>query len=396
MNKNEFSIAAPQSFEGGHLIKFLVQFDDKQQEIYFRSENTNLTPNIEAIVAPMILPAMTTGRKILLDSVISQKFIDNLSVVQDIFHNWEPSSQKIEVRGAKPVQAQANNTERVGAFFTCGVDSFYTLLKHQDEITDLIYIHGYDIPLEKKYNLAQVSKRIHRVAAALGKNLIEIETNLEPFIGNYSGWVNYNLGAALASAGHLLAPQIKRIYIPSTYCYQDLVPMGSHPLLDPLWSSESLEFIHDGLEATRVEKLRAISDHDVAMQNLRVCWENFNDAYNCCACGKCTRTMVALRIVGADKKCTTFDSPINSRIIATMDGTGELRPFLFEMKKALEEMDRDEDRILIKGLNTALKGKSWPIKLKQRISSRLSRYPRVFQLIQFFYIKVCGIIEGPK
>ena len=37
--------------------------------------------------------------------------------------------------------------------------------------------------------------------------------------------------------------------------YAHLGPLGSHPLLDPLWSSEDVELVHDGCEATRLDKL---------------------------------------------------------------------------------------------------------------------------------------------
>src|SRR5574337_867736 len=37
---------------------------------------------------------------------------------------------------------------KVAVFFSGGLDSFYTLLKRRNEIDSLVFIHGFDIPLE--------------------------------------------------------------------------------------------------------------------------------------------------------------------------------------------------------------------------------------------------------
>jgi CubicO group peptidase (beta-lactamase class C family) len=71
----------------------------------------------------------------------------------------------------------------------------------------------------------------------------------------------------LAAIGHLLAPAFERIYIAASVNYRDLFPWGTHPLLDPLWSSELLEFVHHGCAARRIEKLRFIAGFDAAVNN---------------------------------------------------------------------------------------------------------------------------------
>ena len=106
-------------------------------------------PNIEAIVTPMVLPAMVTGSRLLIDRPVSPKFLENLGVVQDIFSVWQPWLEPLDIVAPDEAPPAASRGKRVGALFTGGVDSFYTLIKHQREITDLVFVHGYDIPLHK-------------------------------------------------------------------------------------------------------------------------------------------------------------------------------------------------------------------------------------------------------
>ena len=115
----------------------------------------------------------------------------------------------------------------------------------------------------------------------------------------------------LASVGLLFQARFRTILISAAHTYADLGPWGSHPLLDPLWSTELTEFVHHGAHATRVDKCRVLANSEVAMRHLRVCWENREGRYNCGECEKCLRTMVNLAAVGALGRCTTL--PVESR-----------------------------------------------------------------------------------
>jgi hypothetical protein len=91
---------------------------------------------------------------------------------------------------------------------------------------------------------------------------------------------------------------LETVLIAATDHYTQLSPWGSHPLLDPLWSTEATTIIHDGSEATRAEKIMNwICRSDLALQNLRVCLSP-NDQYNCGRCEKCLRTMIPLYVAG--------------------------------------------------------------------------------------------------
>ena len=64
---------------------------------------------------------------------------------------------------------------------------------------------------------------------------------------------SWSSGGFLASVGLCLQKVFREVLIAASDTYGQLVPWGSHPHVDPLWSTESLAFVHDGCEATRLE-----------------------------------------------------------------------------------------------------------------------------------------------
>ena len=85
--------------------------------------------------------------------------------------------------------------------------------------------------------------------------------------------------------------------MPGAYSFSQLIPLGSHPLTDPLYSTEGVEIIHEGAEARRVDKVVKIAESPLALSNLRVCFEDMN--INCGKCAKCLRTIIPLQLLNA-------------------------------------------------------------------------------------------------
>jgi hypothetical protein len=237
--------------------------------------------------------------------------LGSLQTIQEIFHSWYPDLAIVPVEAdAAEVLAQPRDG-LAGSFFSGGVDSLFTLLKHRSKISRLIWVYGFDVGLGDTSLREQVFTALNAFSSQFGAPLLEVETNLREFTDQYSvPWGTQAHGAALASVGQLLGGVCSRIFIPSSDSYAQLAPWGSHPLLDPLWSTESVLFVHDGCEADRAEKTAAIAEDDLALSVLRVCWENRNGAHNCGECEKCLHTMITMELIGAFKRCRTFDHPL--------------------------------------------------------------------------------------
>jgi hypothetical protein len=284
---------------------------------------------------------MKNGWTLHLPIPYSECLRENIKTIQDIWHCWEPGYHRVAIEAPSGLLRLSDQAQGVGCFFSGGVDSFYTLLKHPSEITHLIFVHGFDIPLQNHTLRGQVSGALREVAAELKLPLIEVETNLREFSERQVAWPKYH-GAALAAIAHLLAPVCGAVYLPTSHTYSELPPWGTHPLLDPLWGSENLHILHDGCEATRVEKVASIAQHEIALRHLRVCWENREGAYNCGRCEKCLRTMLALHIAGALERCRTFPNRLNPADVAHIPAWDyDTRHFLLENLEALEQKASD-------------------------------------------------------
>jgi hypothetical protein len=343
------------------LIKAEVQIGSKSHRLYFRSNDIALTGNIEALLAATLLPAMKQGGTLIAEGRVSRRFLDALHTIIDIYCSWDPSLRRVEIGGVIPMNADAPKETRVGTFFSGGVDSFYTLLKHREEITDLIYVHGFNLFFENDAIRRRISKTIHAIGSNLGKHVIEVKNNQDRFLYSYfrsdAGGLTH--GAELVSVGHVLSSFFKRIFIPASHTYKDLFPWGSHPLLDPLWSTETLEFIHDGCEATRVEKVALLSKFDIALQSLQVCFfPHAQGAYNCGLCEKCQRTMVNLQAVGALERCTAFAAPLDSRRVAKLVVL-KASTLAFVKENLVALKNSKDDRRLYKALRRILSRPRW-------------------------------------
>ena len=285
--------------------------------VMLRSEDARLVPAPEAAVAATLLPAMQAGKDLHLDEPLDPAFAENLSTIQDIYATWYGDAQHVAVHAPDCTPTPASSTGRTATFFSGGVDSFYTLLKNEAEIDALVYVHGFDVDLENTQLRQQVSDMLREVGAHFGKDVIEVETNLRDFSNPVVSWPRY-YGSALVSIAHCLESNVDKIFIPAAQTYKDLFPEGAHPLLDPLWSGRTLAFAHDGCEATRVDKTRRLSESDVALTNLRVCWRNPGGAYNCGRCEKCQRTMINLLAVDALQDCPAFDGELDVEKVAEL------------------------------------------------------------------------------
>ena len=125
-------------------------------------------------------------------------------------------------------------------------------------------------------------------------------------------------------------------------------------MLDPMWSTEGLEFVHHGVEANRIEKLRVLSQHDWILESLRCCNERPRRALNCGRCEKCMRTMLNLLIVGALDRCPTFETGLDARRLASIRlHTGHTVALMRQNIAALEEGGHPKE--YVRALKTALR-----------------------------------------
>ena len=117
---------------------------------------------IEVPVAPAVIDAMNEAQAVLCSWARSGAWPAAL-----------PFDQPIEIAAPVGEPGRLGAGTGTAAFFSGGVDSFATVLRHP-EITHLVHIEGFDVPLSRTDLATQVRSRLAAAAADLGKELIVV------------------------------------------------------------------------------------------------------------------------------------------------------------------------------------------------------------------------------
>ena len=303
---------------------------DTTSLVWAKGENLVAPTTGDMGLTASLLPNMHRGEPLSVEGTVDSGLLESTEEIQAIFSTWDRTRHveapwyhrtPVEVQGVRPQTINSSGPGQVATFFTGGVDSFYTLLKHLDHIDAVVYVHGFDLSLQDLPRRREVTERLGLITKSLGVELLELESNLQAYGDEHGiGWPDYH-GAALAAIAHLLNNRFGTVLIPATHTYSHMQGLGSHPLLDRLWSNSTLKIVHDGADATRMDKLRFLADHPIAREHLRVCWANLDPqrTYNCGRCEKCIRTGVAVRVAGLDGQFPTIISPSLKEVIQVPD-----------------------------------------------------------------------------
>jgi hypothetical protein len=271
----------------------------------------------DAFVPMILVPCLEKGEALEVVPPVSPQMVWHVPRIMDVLLALFPNFHRVPVKLNERQEAAAPEGTAVASLFSGGVDSFYTLLKGFTpgadpdlRATHVFFMRGLEQPLDQSSGADATLNVVRDIAGQNGVGVLWGETNIRLLFG-----LNYELyyhASALIGSALALSRGVKRLLVPSTFSYGQLIPWGSHPLLDELWSVESMEVIHHGAEARRVDKIEMLArDHRSTLRHLRVCLKNQAGPGNCGRCQKCARTMMALEVVGARADASTF--PLVSR-----------------------------------------------------------------------------------
>jgi hypothetical protein len=289
--------------------------------------------NGDPFLAALLPAAMASDQPLTVPAPISPALRRATPELQSIYRCFDPQFSRVEI--AAPVRDHPACLDpappATGVFFSLGVDSFYSLLKngrdHPDDdesVTHLIIVHGFDAIYGtwKTPFPSAILENADRVASQLGKTLLPVITNARtPYpVGTW----NLAHGAGLVSVVLALGDFFRRVFIAASTTYDNLYPWGSHPVLDPLWSTERLRIVHDGCELGRIDKTHYIACAPVVLDTLRVC-PGYEPRYNCGRCAKCMATMIDLLLIGALDRCSTLPHHVDAELLRrVMEGYDRL------------------------------------------------------------------------
>lgn len=274
-----------------------------------------LQASSDAFVAWLAPLAATRRETLQLKAPVDALLLCRIREVLRIWRIWYPELEEVPIVAAETVSSDGPPAgRRTASMFTGGVDAFFTVLRHDAgagtpvtvPIDDLLYVQGFDVPLQNTAALQHVQLSLQQAAAALGKRFITVATNLRETRFGTTDWPRLSHGAALAGVAHALSGVYATVLLGSSSGYHDLRSWGSHPLTDPLFSSSRLDIVHDGAAFRRVEKTAYVVQSPIARRHLRVCWRS-SAGDNCGTCSKCLRSMLALEALGVLDACSSFD-----------------------------------------------------------------------------------------
>jgi hypothetical protein len=300
--------------------------DREAFDLYFEvpeSFGDSLAGNPDPFVVASLVPAMHYGeRRIAIEGEVCPELREGLTNVMGWLRHWFYDDTHPPVR----VEAAARDTAlpgpaRAGFFFSGGVDSFTTLRlnhlgypsRHPGRFKDGIVVYGLEMDEPQAYD--HVVSLLSETAEQIGIDLVPVRTNAylpyrsEDAVQGFNFWYREFMGAALAAAGHALSGRLNSVTISSDYDIPNQRPHGSHPLIDPNYSSNELKVRHQGFTLSRYEKSKVIADWELALRHLRVCnqFRQYEPGkLNCGRCEKCVRTMLALTALGVLERTDAF------------------------------------------------------------------------------------------
>jgi hypothetical protein len=311
------------------------------QEIFYETTKEfahDLSSDPHAFLVSAVLPAIHYGeRRILIDEPICPELLDGLRAVIAWFNKWLGTSDDILIEVPDLVRYPDIRPPRSGSFLSGGVDSLSVLktnrmsfpMDHPNSIKDCLFVHGFDIgglpefgPELAAYELAL--KTLSAIGQDASVTLIPVYTNVRHLMNDVHFWIYRFHGAALASVAHVFSKRLSSISIASTFSIANIHHFGSHPLIDPNYSSSNLCIRHEGSIYSRLDKVKSIAEWPIALKYLRVCTVNSPGQLNCGKCEKCIRTMLELLALGKLQESTAFPyRDITTSMLEPINFTGE-------------------------------------------------------------------------
>ena len=280
----------------------------------FAPEQGDLSP----FVAMALLPAMIRGEDLEVQGSVSTKLLDGLDLAIAAYASWDPGLRPPAIRAPGP-PTDVPQVDGVGCFFSRGVDSMYSAALERREpaaLTHLVFCDGIE-PIHSPGVAREEVARAGIAAARLSLPLVIVETNARALSHELCDWGDAH-GAVLAAIGLMLGGGLGTVLIPSTTTFATVGPFGSSPVLDGLFSTESVAIVHDDISLTRAGKVAALAtQRPDLLAHLKVCYaENRSD--NCGRCGKCLITMAALQAAGALALARDFPPQIDLGLVKDM------------------------------------------------------------------------------
>ena len=293
------------------------RLDTEGLRIWFRAPGDDALHenDASAFLPGLLATAMWWDEDLVIDGFVSARLLESTTKAMAYYRSLYPNLHTIRV--AASVHELPPGEAATACLFSRGVDSWYSALTNLDTpepgrplLSHLVYVPSIDFMYGPE-NRARSIAATRRAAADVGCELIVLESNLRNFTERFQPW-DVTFGGGLAGMALVLGERFSHVLLAASFPLGAPTSFGSHPALDPLFSTERTEIVHSGAAATRVEKVRYLAGTPVVLRNLKVCYVHDTEL-NCGSCGKCLLTMLELHVAGLLDAAPVFDLPLTAR-----------------------------------------------------------------------------------
>ena len=296
-------------------------------------------PGGDLDASPFLPPALAwclrNSEPLVIDGPVSARLLGELDDIMAVYKSFYSGA----IRGPIEVQADSHEpgpaSELTASLFTRGLDSWFAVLTALDDpdlqppISHVIFS-----PDHLSENWGPEVRKAHTrgvqdAAARVGLEMVRFNSNVTDFFGRGQ----FSMALALG---------FRKVLIASGDMRGGIRRKGTHPYLDPRFSTERTEIIHWG-DASRIQKAARVAQSQDALETLRVCqYDELTSDLNCGRCEKCLRTMVELHALGALDRAPVFGQPLKvSNVLAVVKDIKNSRPAWLEAQNALGDSEFD-------------------------------------------------------
>ncbi len=319
--KNKFIIDKVYAKENKIYYEYRVEGEEEFKKLFWLGDffSVEFNENIEEVpesilVIPLVcnvLPIIWMNNGTIYLNKIDKTFYKAIFKIKEAYDEMLPNiNLKGKVRCKRKIKNEYEPSELNATFFSGGVDSYSTLIRHLDEKPNLITIWGADVDFENEEGWNVVKSYIQGIGEKYNLKNVFIKTAVKRFVDNselerqYEGilkdnwWhaMQHGIGLIGNIAPYAYKHRLNTIYVPSTYTKNDKnILCASRPEIDNNVKFGGTRVFHEGFDFNRQEKVNGITDY-IKQQNdnikLRVCYRS-KKGDNCCKCEKCYRTIMA-------------------------------------------------------------------------------------------------------
>lgn len=301
-----------------------IDMDGVSKILFFESAKDNLQylcdDTADGFLLGLLVVALKGHSDITVESPVSERLLYGLTTfLIPALVKMNPEFQRITIDSRYMVNKKSNQLHGVATGISCGVDSFYTVLKHigsdvpdSYRLTHLALFNAGNFGWQYEPSWREFQKQIQYVQPAcdsLKLPLLWLNSNLMEFVSFPFEQVHTfcNIASAL-----ILQNLIQTYYYSSGHSIGEFKLSFSdsshYDLINEIaLKTENFEMVSFGGLVSRFEKTKYIADFTSVTKNLNVCVNSekarkeFNKI-NCSKCYKCIRTMTNLDVLGKLEK----------------------------------------------------------------------------------------------